>query len=351
MAGDAAVVVVGTGSFATALCRSLARPGDRPTTVHVVGRTREASDRVCAAAGAGADTEFRSVPTDFTDFHRLFAQLRPELALVCASYQSPAEIARGGTAWTELVRRAGFGVTLPLQAVIAERVAAACADVGDGRTTVINACFPDGVNPVLRARGRHVLCGVGNVHTLAAAAGRKLGVDADHRLAMVAHHSHLHQPDDLDAEARCWLDGVQVEDVTGLLAPARTLPRPRLNELGATAAGSVVRALLDHGRYVGNLPGPGGLPGGFPVELSRTCARLRLPAGVTEDAALVWSERSASADGCHVDRAGGLHFTDRAITELRRHWPELPADLPAATLDHLVERQLALRDRLRRRRA
>jgi hypothetical protein len=102
---------------------------------------------------------------------------------------------------------------------------------------------------------------------------------------------------------------------------------------------------------VGNLPGPVGLPGGFPVELSRTEARLRLPLGVTEDAALAWAERAASPDGCRADRLGGLHFTDRAIAELRRHWPDLPADLPATALDDLVERQLALRDRLRRRAA
>jgi len=353
------ITIVGTGEFATRLCRALAAAPPRYAgTVQVVGRTEQAAATLCASAqreaGGSATLRFEARRMDFgpyADFRGLLAELRPHTVVVCASAQSPAEFQHTDNGWSRLVRAAGFAVTLPLQAALAARISAACADVGadaDQPITMVNACFPDGVNPTLRARGLPVLCGVGNVGSLATAAAAALDLADPGRLKLLAHHAHLYEPADPGLEARCWLDDQPYEPVAELLRPIRSGPRSVLNGLGATATAAVVRALADGGRWVGHLPGPAGLPGGFPAQLDDGALSLRLPAGTSLDSALAWTDRVSTLDGASVGVDGTVRFTDQALEMLRRHLSDVPADLAPQALPELFRRLLELRDRLRR---
>ncbi|WP_432837908.1 potassium transporter TrkA [Dactylosporangium sp. CA-092794] len=354
MSGPASIAVIGTGAFAAGLCRALATAGLPPgSTVHVIGRAPAAAADICAAAAAGGPDAppFTPVHTAIgvtVDFRGLFERLRPDLVVLCASLQSPTEFRTDGSRWAQLVRTAGFAVTLPLQAALAAPIAAACADVGADRPIrLVNACFPDAVNPTLHARGLPVLCGLGNVASLAAAAAAELGLADPTRLKLLAHHAHLHRPPDPGLEARCWVDDMPYDGVAAALDPIRSGPRPHLNGLGAAVAAGLVRALADGGPWAGHVPGPLGLPGGYPAQIRDGALTLRLPPGITLAAALAWTERVSALDGACVAPDGTVRLTERAAAALHAHRPGLPATFAPQALPGLCTTLLELRERLR----
>ncbi|WP_182873727.1 potassium transporter TrkA [Microbispora sp. H10670] len=353
--GARGVVVLGTGAFAGALVRSFAHLASAPATVHVVSRDLGRARDLCAVAGAhaalaGTAVGFSPHALDVPggdDLRPLLARVRPAALVLCASDQSPAEMRSTPSAWTDLVRAAGFGVTLPLQAAVVLRCARASAEAG-GDTVVINACFPDAVNGMVCAAGVPVLCGLGNVSSLAMALRAHLGVREASRLRLLAHHAHLHPPPSPAEEALAWLDDRPLGDVADILGGIRARPREHLNEMGAAEGGAVLDAVLHEERgYAGHVPGPRGLPGGYPVTITGRDVSLRLPPETAEGEAVAWNTARAELDGLVVDRHGTARPTPRALRALRRHWPDAPAAFGPRDLDDLRAEQLRLRRRLR----
>lgn len=350
------ITILGTGAFATGLVRSLAGHPGPALTVHVIGRSLARSTRLAELGNAHAtlaDTaiSFAALAADLSetgDLRPLLTRLRPGVLVICASDQSPSETRNGSSAWTHLLRQAGFGVTLPLQAALALRASRACAEVCPA-TAVVNACFPDAVNTLLRAADAPAQCGLGNVATLATAIRAQLGVRDESRLKLLAHHAHLHAPADPSEDAAAWLDDRPLGRLPQLLAHVRGHPREDLNEIGAAAGASVLRALTDEDHsYVGHVPGPHGLPGGYPVVITGRSIALRLPPGMSERQAIAWNASRAPLDGITVDPHGKAEFTPSAAQALHQHWPDAPIAFGPQDLADLAARQLRLRDDLRR---
>lgn len=222
------VAVAGTGAFAGALVRALARH-PHPLRLHVLSRDADRARNLADVArdhahlaGAGVVCGADSLdPHDPQQARRLLAALRPEVLVVAGSEQSPAEGRSAPSAWTDLLAQCGFGLTLPLQSAVVARLTAACA-AGSPDTTVVNACFPDAVNPLLHAAGLPVACGLGNVATLASALSARLGLANPLRLHLLAHHAHLHTPLQPEDDARGWLDGAPLDGLRSHLTPVRS---------------------------------------------------------------------------------------------------------------------------------
>lgn len=356
----ATLAVVGTGNLARALCYSLATVRDTAADVVVVGRSEDKARQLCYVANARAACG----PRPGVRFRPLAGAFEPSAVagvaggpltgvVVCASTQSPWERLTAPSAWTALVQRAGFGVTLPFQAELALHVGRALA-VLQPRPWLVNACFPDAVNPLLAALGVPVLCGVGNVALLAASVQAALGLPDQSRLAMLAHHVHLHAPVAGTAEALAWYDEQPVGDVGALLADQRAVPRTELNQITGHAAAQLV-AHLSAGtdrpdgvaELAAHLPGPLGLPGGYPVTVEGTELRLRLPAGVSRTEAVAVNQRAALADGVVID-GDRVTFGPAAIAELERSASGLAAGWRATELTSVTAELDELRARLRR---
>ena len=336
--------MIGTGGLARALCYSLAAMA-LPLHVLVLGRDADRTGGLCFVANAraacggpepGARPSFQAVVFEPAAGD---GALRPETfagvngVLVCASTQSPWERLSRPSAWTELAGRAGFGLTLPFQAELAALAGRAIAGLRP-RPWLVNACFPDAVNPLLAALGIPVLCGVGNVALLAVSAQVALGLPDQRRLRMLAHHLHLHAPAAGEPEALAWLDGEPV-DAGPLLVAQRAADRPELNHVTGHAAAHLVPVLLGGGPLDTHLPGPLGLPGGYPVTVRSTEVALRLPPGIGEADAIAFNQRAALADGIVIED-GRVRFGPAATAELDRIAPDLAAgfattDLPSAT--------------------
>lgn len=347
--------MVGSGSLARSICYSLAVAADPPPgTVTVLARNENAARETATIANAQAavssrPTRFFSVAFDAADRDRaarLLRRIAPCVVLSCASVQSPWEAARRPSAWTRFLSAAGFGLTLPLHAVLARDVA--CAVALSGVPAVfVNACYPDAVNPLLCAEGIPVACGIGNSATLAAALHAELRPHPEVRLRVLAHHSHLHAPDDPRDELRAWLDDKPLEDPGRLLAACRACGREELNAVTGHTAALFLARLAAGTQTHASLPGPLGLPGGYPVLARNHEITLDLPRGITLEEATAWQQRMAGRDGVVVTPAGRIRFGRKAASALAALLPDVPAELPAGRIPELASQLLALRDRLR----
>lgn len=347
------IAVAGTGAFAGALVRALARQRE-PLTVHVLssdGRRAEdlaelGRDHAALVGSPTTCTAHRVDVRHLDEPERLLGRLRPDALVVSTSEHSPTERTRAPSAWTALLAEAGFGLTLPLQATHALRYGQACQRVTPD-TMLVNACFPDAVNPVLTALGTPVACGLGNVATLAAALAARLDLASQRPLHLLAHHAHLHAPASPDDDVRAWLNS-EATDLSGPLTSLRRRDRAHLNEVGAAAAAAPLVALVGAGpTHHGHLPGPAGLPGGYPVTVSHQHVELRLPPGVTRSQAIAWNTERGRLDGTAVGSDGAVQLEEPALAALRRHWPDAPSQWPANDLTRLRTCLLQLRDQLR----
>ncbi|MCQ4079082.1 hypothetical protein NGB36_00195 [Streptomyces sp. RB6PN25] len=356
-AAPAGVAVVGGGSLARSICYSLALAVDPPPgTVTVLARSARAAREIACiantrAATSASPTRFTAEVLDASDHGtaaRLLQRIRPRVVLHCASLQSPWESTRAPSAWTKLLAAGGFGIALPLHAVLARDIARA-VQLSGVPAMFVNACYPDAVNPLLHAEELPAFCGVGNSATLAASLHAVLQPQADERLRILAHHAHLHAPVDPSDEVRVWLGDRSVERVGELLASHRACSREELNAVtGHTAA--VLASRLAAGTEVrANLPGPLGLPGGYPVRIQDARVTLDLPNGLTPEEAVAWQLRMAEHDGVVVTPSGDARFGQRAQEALSEHLADVPECHRAPEVKVLALQLLSLREKLRRK--
>ena len=341
------LAVVGSGSLARSICHSLAT-GDTPIRVSVLARNGPAVEEIVRGCRARASADPGRVWFTGEVLHdpeEALGRLRPDVLVCAASAQSPYERVSNPSPWTQLVERGGFGVTLPFQAAIVSRLAAAIP-VASPDTLLVNGCFPDAVNPLLTALGLRVHCGIGNVATLAVGLQTALDLPNQHELAVLGHHTQLSAPSPGVEDVRAWLGGVPVADTGALLARARALPRRELNAMSGYAAARLLTELLAGKEIRTSLPGPLGLPGGYPVRLAGSSIALNLPPGVDRAEAIAWNTRAGLRDG--VDIVGGrVWYAPRTATELERYLPEIAQGWPVAALDEVRVELEAVRRRLR----
>lgn len=332
------LAVVGSGHLARSICYSLAET-HTPIRVSVLARNGAAVEEIVRGCRTRTrDAWFTGEVLE--DTGEAVARLRPDVLVCVASAQSPYEKRSAPSAWTTLIERAGFGITLPFQAAIVSRLAGAIAATSPN-TLLINGCFPDAVNPLLATLGLPVHCGIGNVATLAACLRAESRLP---NLAVLGHHAHLSEPGDDDVLA--WSDGHPVADVTRRLATARALPRPELNTIAAHAAAQLLIDLLAGKEIHTSLPGPLGLPGGYPVRLRGSSIELNLPPGLGRAEAVAWNTRAGLRDGVEIS-SGWVRYPERAAAELDRLLPGLAGGWPVTALDEVSATFEALRQRLR----
>jgi hypothetical protein len=345
--------IVGSGSLAQATCHSLSVIATEPVSVTVVARSEQAAGAISYVANTRArlhgvpfKCEPRVLALDSPEpLAELAEELAPDVVLNTASHQSPWEHLSSPSAWTALTRSAGLGMTLPLQAAIASRVAQALA-WGAPRCTFLNASFPDAVNPLLRGLGLPIFAGIGNAGLIAATLQGRLGLADQEGLQVLAHHWHLGTPGEGE-EARVWHDGASVPGVTEMLREQRSTPRHFLNPATGHTAALLLRDLARGTSFAANLPGPSGLPGGYPVRIEDLTISLRLPDRLGRDEAVAWNQRFAAADGVTVEETGRARFSARVEEALRPYLPNLAAGFEIDAVDVACDDLLALRETLR----
>jgi hypothetical protein len=353
------LVIFGTGEFAARVLFDLAATAGEPLGVLVVGReaTRLAWLKTAAQARArlfssALEITIQVLPA-FEDeaITHVLNQAKPRVIFQAASLQTAAVLRSIDTAWAQLVQQGGLSATAPFQAVLSLRIAKVARKVLP-TAAFVNACFPDVVNPILNAAGVSVLAGVGNVAILASAVeGVLQGQGIKACVQMLAHYQQLgswrRRPEERTGPPpRIWIDGQEVADVYARFSEVMLSPQVAFDISGATAV-PWLKALVAGRAWRGHMPGPMGLPGGYPVILTDDGQlALDLPAGITPELAKGWNNTFEQGSGMTVESDCRALYHGRLRELLERHAPNLAKGFDCADVEHAAHELAQVRERL-----
>jgi hypothetical protein len=351
------ILIFGTGSFAGRIALDLAATASEPVTVAVAGRNRERLAWLRTAGNARAamfdrPARFMAHAVDLSVADAAadaIAAVAPKVVVQAASFQSGSVISSEGNAWTRLVAEGGLSATAVLQAPLSVAVARAVKAVRP-QAHFINCCFADVVNPLIAALDLPISCGVGNIAILSNAfsGARALGG----RLKMLAHYQNL-APFRRPAETRggpaprVFIDGAEVADVYRRFADVLLTREPAIEISGASGV-PLMLAMASGRDWAGHVPGPRGLPGGYPVRLKAGEIDLDLPAAVERGEAIAWNLRYEQESGLVVGADGRATYTGALRDRLAAFSPALAAGFRVADLEDVYRHMSDLRSRLER---
>ena len=353
------ILISGTGGFAARIAFDIAATAREPVEVIIAGRNLERLNWLRTAANAraalfGAKARFTAhaidlLAPDASD--ALLAATGPRIVVQAASIQTSQVIAQSGNAWTRLVAEGGLSATAVFQALISARVAAAITRAGKP-VTLVNCSFPDVVNGMIRAMGHGVSCGMGNVAILSNVFAGSAATPAGAELKVLAHYQNLsawrRRPEERGGRApRAWLDGEEVADVYARFADIQLTPEPVIEISGASGV-PMLLAMAAGKPWLGHVPGPDGLPGGYPVKLVGDRLELDLPPGLAREEAIAWNASFEAANGLVVSPNGKVNFTGILGGAIAGHIPELRDGFEVRELEAVCETLLGLRETLMR---
>lgn len=274
---------------------------------------------------------------DVSALARLLAEVKPDVVLHSATVRSPRRLmnATVDPGIRSVLSQATFGMWLPWHLLPAARLTEAVAGSGI-ETKVVNASFPDVVNPAIWAHHGHgPVAGAGNVEVCAAQVLRYLvdvdGNDpADVEVSLVGSHALLGYGPTAGVPYHLQVL-VGGRDVTGVYSLDAMLEWPEpiqwskvdVFSLFAASAVKNALALVAAEPVRTHVTGPNGLPGGYPALVEEGEVVLDLPDGLSSDAAVDINRRAARWDGIdHIDSDGTVVYTDLArgaMAELGYH--------------------------------
>ncbi len=352
------ITFFGTGEFAARALFDLASSATQPLTVQVVGRNEPRLAWLRTAANARAVMLGRplrvvtQVCRSFDDesVTRVLVASRPRVVFQAASLQTASVIRAADTAWSQFVLQGGLSSTAPFQVVLSLRIARLVRQLLPD-ALFLNACFPDVANPMLAAAGARVLCGVGNIGILSNAFAGSKNVREAGRLRVLSHYQQLGiwrklPPERVGSAPRVWLDGQEIADVFAEFADVMLSPEVSFDISGATGVPLMIALALGQ-PWRGHVPGPLGMPGGYPVRVdAQGRIALDLPDGVCATDAGRWNHAFEERNGLTVSSDGQARYHGRLLEMLEQHDPQLAKGFYCADVEEVAERLAVLRARL-----
>lgn len=333
--GRPTIMLIGIGDLGGHVLELIARaPGYRRLIAADVNEEwgyRKTNIAAFGAAQMGYYPEFEFTNIDVNNIEQtaeIIAKYRPDVVYSAVTLQAwwvinslPKEI-------FDRLDKARFGPWLPMQLTLVHKLMRAVKMTGL-HIKVVNSAFPDAVGTVLTARGMAPTCGIGNVANpvpaIRAAIAYRLGIPVKEVTVYFAcqHYvSHYIPRFGTAGGAPYYLKAmVGGRDVTGQVGidevfadlPKR-FRRPGGRDgqiLTASSAATVTLAIADDSYQFTHSPGPDGLPGGYPVIVSASGAKVHLPDGITLQKAIEINEKGQQADGIErIDKDGTVTYCD-----------------------------------------
>jgi len=352
------ILIFGTGNFAGRIALDLAATASEPVTVAIAGRNHDRLDWLRTAGNARAalfnrPARFISREVDLSVPDAAAAALttaEPEVVVQAASFQTGNVISSQDNAWTKLVAEGGLSATAVLQAPLSIEVARAVKGVRP-QAYFINCCFPDVVNPLIAALDLPITSGMGNIAILSNAFAGVLG-DAS-RLKVLAHYQNLapwRQPQDTRTgrSARVWIDNEEVADVYARFVGVRLTREPAI-EISGPSGVPLMLAMATGKNWSGHMPGPNGLPGGYPVKFSAGRLDLDLPAELTREEAVAWNLSYEEESGLVVGPDGRVSYTGALRNHLAAFSPAIASGFHVRDIGDAYHAMNDLRSQLQAR--
>ena len=286
---------------------------------------------------------------------KLLAEVRPTAILHSATVQSPRKLMNAAIdpGLRVALRSATFGMWLPWHLLPATKLIEA-VDLAGIETKVVNAAFPDVVNPAIWRRfGHGPVAGAGNSEICAAQILRYAvdvaapGVE-DVEVYLVGSHALLgYGPAaGVPHHFRLFIEGRDVtheHDLETILSWPEPIQWSKSDVFSLFAASAVKNtvALVGSTSVRTHLTGPNGLPGGYPVRIDDGGVRLELPDGLDRDAAVAINEKAARWDGIdHIEPDGTVVYTRRSKDAMA----ELGYRIDSVRFDDLADQSQQLMD-------
>jgi hypothetical protein len=327
---DATVLVIGLGDLGARVHDMLA---SSPLIDRLVGAGRD-RERGAAIAAQGHLIANLTAGPQQVEFVSLDLFERDGSASVLRAIDPTVIVmaASRHTWWRTPARLAAipYGAWLPVHLQLVRPMMEALAASGiSGR--VVCLPFPDAVGPALAPLGLAPHIGAGNVTEVAA----KLAVLAAERsevgpdvveVRLIMHHAAERQAfgafsglaGSAEKESAPWKAEIRVRGravARDLVAEWFSFPYPlppgtATHQLTAAATVHLIHALLSDQPRRTHAPAPSGLPGGYPVVLSRSGISLDLPQEMTVHAAVDLNDRAGRSDGIErIEPDGTVIFT------------------------------------------
>lgn len=336
------LMLVGAGNLCLQILKILA-PRNQFDFV-VVGRREEETVRLTnlvalSAAQLGEFIAIEAATVDVLDVPLMAATVRkhaPDIVINCASLQSWRIITQLPKPAFEALDEAQFGPWLPMHLTLMHSLMQAIKASGV-KTTVVNAAFPDAVNPILAKVGLAPQLGIGNVANLIPAVRLSIARlmerdprDVEVRLYTQHYLSHYVPRRGLPRQAHYkLLYSVDGRGATGSLLPADIFETARTHYrrmggidgqyLTACSAVTVLEGLISPTPVLVHVPGPLGLPGGYPVKLHAGGIEVQFSAECTEQQAVEINQQCQSQDGIDsIHEDGSVTFNPTCMTVFKQ---------------------------------
>ena len=329
------VLIVGLGDIGEHILELLTRVPS-VSQIYAVDKSEELKSKVYSAV-AGAIHQGYSPRVEFSKLDlndidataELLKRIEPDIIISSAALKTwwVAQAALPKDTFVKL-DEAGYGPWLPFHLTLIHKLMMAVKKSGMKRP-VVNCSFPDAVNAILGKLGMAPTVGLGNCDLflpwLRKIVADRLNVPLNEvAIYFVGHHFLCHVLNAYRSTCNCpyYLKlVVDNKDVTKqfdtdrlLIESNENMPKG-MNDHFIVAASAVKNTLgiLQDTDALTYVPGPEGLPGGYPTRLSREGARVELPSEITRREAIRINEESQKLDGIErIEDDGKVVFTSKA---------------------------------------
>ena len=312
--------------------------------VVVAGRNLEkvrqrANLSMLAATHLGFEHKIQHVELDLWNIEETAAvvsNVAPDVIFFSACIQSWWVITMLPTEVAKKIGASHVGPWLPMHLTLIYRFMRAVS-ISETNPIVINACYPDVVNPVLSKVNLAPTVGIGNIANTVPALRHSMSVKLQAEISrvevrLVFHHYVSHRVSragnagEAPFHITVLLDGKDVSSQIDRFSAFELMPTQfkRSGGLGGTAitaasAITVLNSFFRKSESVVHAPGPNGLPGGYPVIVDRTGVRLALPESIDLDTAIEINEGGMKFDGIEeILDDGTVIFRDEEMDILRK---------------------------------
>jgi hypothetical protein len=333
------IMLIGLGGLAKAALQIMATKPEIKKIV-VASRDTQNSEAFCNLVGAGGIAQGLNPDIEFTflDLNNseqtaeTISHENPDVIFSTATMMSPWLTSKLPLEINLALYPAGFGVWLPMHLPLTMKLMQAI-QLADYRGFTLTAPFPDIVNCILSKVNLAPTSGIGNVDLyipkIRRLSAEALGVSTNEiQVQMVAHHALMPYFMGLaNDNAPPFHLSVMVdnEDVTEKINARKLLSTnlpiivgPETNYITASSAVRLIQAFLSEEDVHMHAPAPNGLPGGYPVTVSKQGIKPSRIEGMTIENAIQINEDSHPFDSIqYIEADGTAVFTEVASEALR----------------------------------
>ena len=364
------VLIVGLGDLGGHVLEFLARVPNIPAITAVDidedWGVRKTNSAVAGASHFGFYPDIRFVHLDVFDVDKmaeLLSRLKPAIVYNSATLQSWWVITQLPPDAYKAIDEARFAPWFPMHFLPAYNLMLAVRKSGI-KTHVVNAAFPDLVNPVLARLGLSPTAGVGNIDNVVCTLKVVLAKMRNTSLRsvgiyMVAPHFVSYyltrygntggapyylkvMIDDRDVTSQLDMNEV----LTNVITLGKRPGGARAHPVVASSVCRIIMGILFDTREISHAPGPNGLPGGYPVRLSSAGVEVFLPDGLTLEEAVRINNEAQVLEGVQsVEEDGTVIITEKSAEVFRKL---LDYDCRSYTVENCQEKCRELREKFQR---